>query len=132
MSYFLDTNTCIYFLKNKSQAILDKFNSIDTSEVKIPSIVAAELYYGASKSIKRNDNLAKITKFISLYDIVSFDKKSAEVYGDVRGKLEVTGNIIGGNDLLIAAIVLANNGILVSHNVKEFERVENLLLEDWF
>jgi tRNA(fMet)-specific endonuclease VapC len=131
MNYFLDTNTCIYFLKNKNQAFLAKFSSINANDIKIPSIVVAELYYGALKSSKTDENIAKISKFIAIYDIVSFDKKSAEVYGEIRRKLESVGNIIGGNDLLIASTVLANSGILVTHNTKEFNRVENLILEDW-
>ncbi len=131
MSYFLDTNTCIYFLKSTSKVFLDKFSSIDANDIKIPSIVTAELHYGALKSVRKDENIAKISKFIALYDVVSFDKKSAEIYGDVRKKLESVGNIIGGNDLLIASIVLANNGILVTHNTKEFNRVENLIIEDW-
>jgi tRNA(fMet)-specific endonuclease VapC len=131
MSYFLDTNTCIYFLKNKSQNFLDKFSSINANDIKIPSVVAAELYYGALKSTKKDENLAKISKFIAIYDVISFDKKSAEIYGEIRKKLEKIGNIIGCNDLLIASTVLANNGILVTHNTKEFNRVENLIVEDW-
>jgi tRNA(fMet)-specific endonuclease VapC len=93
--------------------------------------VVAELYYGAFKSARRDENLAKISKFISLYDIIPFDRKSAEIYGNIRRKLESVGNVIGGNDLFIASIVLANNGILITNNVKEFSRVENLTVEDW-
>ena len=131
MNYFLDTNTCIYFLKSISKAFLDKFSSINANDIKIPSIVVAELHYGALKSTRKDENVAKISKFIALYDVVSFDKKSAEIYGEVRKELESVGNIIGGNDLLIASIVLANNGILVTHNTKEFNRVKNLIIEDW-
>jgi len=131
MSYFLDTNTCIYFLKNANQSILNKFSGINASNIKIPSIVAAELYYGVFKSAKREENYAKISKFISLYDVISFDEKSSEIYGYIRKDLEIAGNIIGGNDLLIASIVLANNGILITHNVNEFNRVKNLIIEDW-
>ena len=131
MSYFLDANTCIYFLKNKNQALLDKFSSINASEMKIPSVVAAELYYGALKSAKKDENIVKLSKFIAIYDVISFDEKSAEIYGEIRKKLESIGNIIGGNDLLIASTVLANDGILVTHNTKEFNRVENLIVEDW-
>jgi tRNA(fMet)-specific endonuclease VapC len=131
MSYFLDANTCIYFLKNKNQALLDKFSSINASEMKIPSVVAAELYYGALKSNKKDENIVKLSKFIAIYDVISFDEKSAEIYGEIRKKLESIGNIIGGNDLLITSTVLANDGILVTHNTKEFNRVENLIVEDW-
>ncbi|MDR3000446.1 MAG: type II toxin-antitoxin system VapC family toxin [Fibromonadaceae bacterium] len=131
MTYFLDTNTCIYFLKNRSLAFLEKFSSVNASDIKIPAIVVAELYYGAFKSIKKDENISKISKFIALYDVVSFDKKSAKFYGEIRKQLESIGNVIGGNDLLIASIALANNGILVTHNTKEFNRVENLVVEDW-
>jgi tRNA(fMet)-specific endonuclease VapC len=131
MSYFLDTNTCIYFLKKRNQDFLAKFNSINANDIKIPAIVVAELYYGALKSTKIDENIASISKFIALYDVVSFDKKYAEIYGEIRKKMESVGNIIGGNDLLIASTVLASGGILVTHNTKEFNRVENLILEDW-
>ena len=114
-----------------NKAILNKFSSINASEMKIPSIVAAELYYGALKSNKKDENIVKLSKFIALYNVISFDEKSAEIYGEIRKKLESIGNIIGGNDLLIASTVLANDGILVTHNTKEFNRVENLIVEDW-
>jgi tRNA(fMet)-specific endonuclease VapC len=100
-------------------------------DVKIPSVVAAELYYGASKSEKRSYNIARFEKFISVYEIVPFALSAARYYGDIRADLERKGQMIGWNDLIIAAIVLANEGLLVTHNTGEFSRIDNIDLEDW-
>ena len=94
-------------------------------------MVAAELIYGAEKSLKREYNLEKVTLFLSLFEIVPFDASAAQLYGAIRCSLERVGEIIGGNDLVIAATVLASNGTLVTNNTGEFSRVSGLQVEDW-
>ena len=131
MTYFLDTNICIYFLNDRFQNIGVKLGEISRDDVKIPSVVVAELYYGAAKSKQRDSNIARFSRFVSVYDIMPFDYHAAQVYGDIRYQLESQGKPIGWNDLMIAAIVLANRGVLVTHNIGEFSRINGLVLEDW-
>jgi len=102
-----------------------------TKSVKIPAMVAAELTYGAEKSNRREKNLEKIKLFLSVYGIVPFDEKASVMYGEIRADLERRGTVISGNDMVIAAIVLASGGTLVTHNIAEFSRVKRLSIEDW-
>ncbi|MCL1806288.1 MAG: type II toxin-antitoxin system VapC family toxin [Oscillospiraceae bacterium] len=129
--YFLDTNICVYFLNNKFHQIREKMRTILRNEIRVPAVVMAELYYGAAKSVKRDYNLIRYARFAALYEIIHFDHKTARVYGDIRAALETKGQIIGGNDLLIAASALANDAVLVTNNTGEFSRVDGLVTEDW-
>ena len=131
MTYFLDTNICIYHLNDSAPCVSDRLERMSLQDIKIPSIVMAELLYGAEKSDRREQNLDRCREFLSVFEIVPFDDKAAEHYAIIRAKLERKGSIIGGNDMAIAAIVLANNGIMVSHDTDEFFRVDGLAVEDW-
>ena len=129
--YFLDSNTCIYFLKGMYPSILEELRQRRPEEIKIPAIVKAELLLGVEKSKQKKKNFELYSKFFEPFEIISFDNKSAILYAKIRASLEEKGKIIGPNDILIAAIVMANNGILVSHNTKEFKQVSGLQLVDW-
>ena len=131
MIYFLDTNICIYHLNDSAPTLSKMLEQTPSGNVKIPSMVAAELLYGAEKSVKRQYNLRIFKTFLSLYEIVYFDDKAAEFYAAIRTELERKGQMIGGNDLVIAATVLAHEGTLVTHNVDEFSRVKGLSVNDW-
>jgi len=131
MNYFLDTNICIYLLNDKFHQIREKIGNLNTSDIKISSVVAAELIYGAYKSEKREYNLSRFGKFLSAYEIIPFDKSMINMYGEIRAELERKGKMIGWNDLLIAATVMANGGVLVTNNTDEFSRIDKLILEDW-
>ena len=131
MTYFIDTNVCIFHLNGSAQKLSNVLEHTPPSNIAIPSMVAAELVYGAEKSAKRDSNLEKIKLFLSLYDIVPFDLNAAQIYRTIRRDLEYSGQIIGGNDLIIAATVLAHEGTLVTNNTGEFSRVQGLVLEDW-
>lgn len=132
MKYYLDTNICIYFLKGEYPNILKKLSSTNPNDIKIPAIVKAELLYGAMKSKQTKNNLASIEAFLQPFELEEFDNQAAEAYGRIRIALEKKGTpIIGPNDLLIASIVSANQGILVSNNVSEFKRVAGLKIENW-
>lgn len=131
MMYFLDTNICIYHINDTAPKMSDKLESIPIGQIKIPSMVVAELMYGAEKSERRYDNIRRYRAFLSLFDIAVFDNKSAMHYGNIRAELERKGLLIGGNDMVIAAIVRANAGFLVTNNTREFSRVGGLKLEDW-
>lgn len=129
--YFLDTNICIYFLKGIYPAIREKMQSLQPPQIKIPSIVAAELLYGAAKSIGKKENLENVQKFLIPFEIIPFETQAAETYAEIRSAAEARGISIGPNDLIIASIVMANEGILVTNNTKEFGRIKNLKIENW-
>ncbi|MEN8191198.1 MAG: type II toxin-antitoxin system VapC family toxin [Bacteroidota bacterium] len=131
MKYFLDTNICIYFLKGLYPSIKDKFQQINPNDIKIPSIVKAELLYGIEKSVKKKNNLELVNNFLFPFEIVPFDSSAAEFYSKIRSSLEKSGSIIGPNDLIIASIVAANKGTLISNNEKEFKRIKNLQVKNW-
>ena len=131
MIYFLDTNICIYLLNDKFHNIREKMGDLNVADIKISSIVAAELIYGAYKSAKVEYNFSRFKKFLSVYEIIPFDGSMVNIYGEIRAELERKGKVIGWNDMLIAATVLANDGVLVTNNTNEFSRISNLILEDW-
>jgi len=129
--YYLDTNTCIYFMKGMYQSILDAFKVHKPEDIKIPALVKAELLLGVEKSDKKKHNQILYAKFLEPFEIISFDDEAAILYATIRAALEKKGKIIGPNDLIIAATVMAKNGILVTHNTKEFNRIPGLKTEDW-
>lgn len=131
MKYFLDTNVCIYILKGIYPSVFNKLLSHHPTEIKIPAIVKAELIYGATKSNKSEENLQNITNFLLPFEIVPFDDTASVIYGEIRAELEKKGTPIGPNDLIIASVVLAEQGILITNNVKEFIRIPQLHIENW-
>ena len=131
MIRLLDTNTCIYFLNRASQRIVERFKELSPSQIKLPSITVAELYYGAEKSKFKSRNRERVKRFVSTFEIVSFDEKACRSYAKIRYSLEPSGTPVGPMDLLIASIGLAHNFTLVTNNVMEFQRVKGLKLENW-
>lgn len=129
--YFLDTNTCIYFLNGKYPAIRDRMLSVPPKEIKIPSPVKAELLLGAYKSQTRDRTTEKVLAFLKPFEVIPFTDDMTKEYADIRAELEMTGAPIGANDYFIAAIARSMNGILITHNTDEFSRVSRLQLEDW-
>jgi tRNA(fMet)-specific endonuclease VapC len=110
---------------------MKNLQNINPNNIKIPSIVKAELLYGAEKSQHKAKNLVNINRFLEPFEIVPFDDESSIVYSKIRSAMELKGTIIGPNDYIIAATVLAKNGILVTNNTKEFGRVKSLRIENW-
>jgi len=131
MTFLLDTNTCIKYLNGKSQNIRQRLEASQPQDIVLCSVVKAELFYGAMKSANPQKNLAKLQPLVSRFASLPFDDEAAEVYGRIRADLEKLGTPIGPNDLLIAAIGLANDVTVVTHNTREFSRVAGLKLEDW-
>jgi tRNA(fMet)-specific endonuclease VapC len=131
MNYCLDTNICIYFLKGTFPALLPKVLSVNPNNIIVPAIVKAELLCGAEKSQRTKDNILKITAFLMPFEIKAFDDSAAVQYSKIRASLEKAGTPIGPNDLIIAAIALAGDYTLVTNNMKEFERIPGLRLENW-
>lgn len=110
---------------------MENIQKKNPNNIKIPSIVKSELLYGAEKSQYKSKNLSNINIFLEPYEIVPFDDTCSVIYSKIRAELEQTGMIIGPNDYIIAATVLSNNGILITNNTKEFERIKNLKIENW-
>ncbi len=131
MKYMLDTNICIYIIKEKPRKVIDKFYTLNIGDVCISSITLAELEYGVEKSDYKERNKLALAGFLSSIEILSFSDKAATEYGEIRANLERQGNIIGAYDLMIGAHALSENITLVTNNTKEFNRIDNLSLENW-
>lgn len=129
--YLLDTNACIRILKNSSLSVVERLRQQDSKNIKLCSIVKAELLYGAHHSERIEKNLQLLNKFFEPLDCLPFDDFCAEEYGRIRAKLAYKGSLIGPNDLMIAATAKARDLIVVTHDVYEFSRVEGLRVEDW-
>lgn len=131
MKYLLDTNTCIRHLNQRSPAIIQKLSKLSPEDIAVCSIVKAELFAGAAKSNDPERTLIKQQKFLNRFVSLPFDDRAATVYGPMRARLERLGTPIGPLDMLIAAIAMANDLILVTHNIAEFSRIDGLKIEDW-
>ena len=131
MTYLLDTNTCIKFLNGRSDSIRREIDSRAASELALCSVVKAELLFGAAKSARPLENRERLHSFFRRFVSLPFDDSAAEIYGEIRARVERPGKPIGPNDLLIASIALSNQLVLVTHNVDEFSRIQQLEIEDW-
>ncbi len=131
MKYLLDTNVCIIYLKGRNLNLRQRFDALSIEEIAVCSVVKAELFYGAMKSANPERNFALQQAFLNQFVSLPFDDLAATTFGTVRAQLETRGKSIGAYDLQIAAIALANNLTLVTHNTREFERVDRLQIEDW-
>ena len=131
MKYYLDTNIIIYAMKNEYPNIKNHFLKVPSSSIVIPNIVLAEIEYGARKSKNYKKTIDVYNQFTNTYEMAEFSIKAVKEYGNIRKDLEKQGKIIGPNDLIIAAIVKSEDGILVTHNTNEFSRVKGLNIEDW-
>ncbi|HYW20838.1 MAG TPA: type II toxin-antitoxin system VapC family toxin [Nodularia sp. (in: cyanobacteria)] len=129
--YLLDTNVCIIYLKGRSSSVSHYIDNLEVDKISVCSVVKAELFFGSMKSNNPQKNLNIQKSFLQQFVSLPFDDSCAEVYGKIRADLANTGTPIGSNDIQIASIALANNLILVTHNVREFSRVEGLKIEDW-
>ncbi len=131
MKYLLDTNACIVFLNRRSDKLKQRLALCQPQQIVLCSVVKAELFYGAMKSQHQTASFAKAENFCAHFHSLPFDDKAALVYGKIRRDLSAIGQPIGANDFMIAAIALANQVTLITHNTREFSRVSGLLLEDW-
>lgn len=129
--YLLDTNTCIGYISRRSLPIFRRITSLPPQDIVLCDIVKLELYYGAYKSYRQSENLAVLRELFGEFSSLPFDGRATVICGQIRARLATLGTPIGPYDLQIAAIALANNLTLVTHNIHEFSRVEGLRLEDW-
>ena len=131
MKYFLDTNIIIYALKGKYPSLPSHFRQTPSQSIVIPAIVMAEIEYGARKSTDYDQTIQLYRQFTDPFIKMPFSDNASITYGIIRSRLEATGSQIGPNDMIIAATVLSEKGILVTHNTREFARISELQLEDW-
>ena len=131
IQYMLDTNMIAYAKNRNPERALENLQRHDPSEICISAITMAELEFGIFNSSRPERNRIALMMFLSDIIIMPFDADAALAYGDIRHELKVRGELIGANDLLIAAHARSLDVILVTHNTREFSRVDGLKLEDW-
>lgn len=131
MTYLLDTNVCIRLLNNTSMAVRNRLLIEQPENIYLCTVVQMELYYGAYRSTHPERNLVLLERFFQQFSILALDSQAARITGEIRAQLAALGTPIGPYDVQIAAIALANNLTLITHNTSEFRRVQGLLIEDW-
>lgn len=130
MSYLLDTNICIYLIKRKPQAVIERLNQIPLNQLYISGITIAELEYGVRKSSSPDRNQLALSEFLAPFTLLAFDRNATIEYGVIRNELEKVGTPIGSLDMLIAAHAKSMNLTLVTNNEREFSRVNGLRVEN--
>ena len=133
MSYMLDTNICIFAIAGKptNAKLIAKIADHVGEDLCISSITLSELEYGVMKSSRPDQNRKALYGFLSAVPVVDYDGKAAKVYGEIRADLERKGTPVGAMDCLIAAHARSRGDVLVTNNVREFSRVDQLQVEDW-
>jgi len=131
MKYMLDTNICIYIIKKKPKNVLINLQSNMDKGIAISAITLAELMYGVEASEYPENNTIALNQFLSIAYILPFDDRAAAEYGKICATLRRKGTPIGTMDMLIAAHAKAEGLTIVTNNVREFERVDNINLENW-
>jgi len=131
MRYMLDTDICIYIARKKPESVIGKLQKLSAEDACLSVITYAELLYGAEKSKHRTENLETLNRLRTLISVEPFEESACKEYGIIRAYFEKKGQIIGGNDLFIAAHAKSLNLTLVTNNVREFRRVPGLAVELW-
>jgi tRNA(fMet)-specific endonuclease VapC len=130
LAYMLDTNICIYVMKNHPPELREKFNSL-AEQLCISSITLGELHYGAEKSARRAENLTAIENFVARLDVLAFVDRAAAHYGQVRAELERAGTPCGVHDMQIGGHARSEGLIVVTNNMREFARMPGVRAENW-
>ena len=129
--YLLDTNICIYIRKKRPEEVLRRFRKLRPGEAVLSVITYGELLYGAAKSQQRSAALERLHELVNLLPALSLPERAAEAYGTIRAQLKSKGEMIGNNDLWIAAHAVAAGLTLVTNNEREFRRVRGLKVQNW-
>lgn len=129
--YLLDTNICIYIRQKRPEEVLRRFRRLRPGEAVLSVITYGELLYGAAKSEQRMAALERLRELVNLLPALSLPETAAEAYGRIRAELESKGEMIGNNDLWIAAHAVAAGLTLVTNNAKKFRRVRGLKMQNW-
>lgn len=131
MQVMLDTNICIYLIKNRPVHLRSRFQQYNIGDVGISSITLSELMVGVERNANRPQALHALQLLLQSLSIADFDVQAAYIYARIRVDLEKRGLAIGPLDMLIAAHALSLGLVLVTHNTREFQRVPGLQIEDW-
>jgi tRNA(fMet)-specific endonuclease VapC len=131
MRFLLDTNICIYIIKQQPTQVIEKFKTLELSDIGVSSITVAELEYGAYKSQRLLQNRAALSQFLIPLEILPFDEKATQTYGKIRTELERRGIGIGAMDMLIASQAISLGLILVTNNTRELSQIPDLTWENW-
>lgn len=129
--FFLDTCICIEFLRGRLKSGYQLMRDGRPEDFQLPSIVAAELFFGAQHSSDPDREGKIVEAFVDAFTVAPFDTASARRYGEIRQELGSRGKLIGDRDLMIAACALANQATLVTRNLRDFQRIPGLPLESW-
>ena len=129
--WLLDTSVCVALINRTERQVAARLLEHSPGNVRLCSVVKAELHFGAQNSSRLAENLQRVENFCRAFESLPFDDESARHYGIVRAQLQREGRPIGGNDLMIAAIAIANSHVLVTRNVGEFSRVSGIEVERW-
>ncbi len=131
MRYMLDTNICIYAIKHKPEKVFNKLQEVDPEDVCVSSVTYAELVHGVEKSAAVEKNRLALFMLLANIEIKNFDTDAADCYGKIRADLEKKGTPIEPLDMMIAGHAQSLDLTIVTNNVKEFARVDNLKIENW-
>jgi tRNA(fMet)-specific endonuclease VapC len=129
--YMLDTDMCSYIMKRSHPTVLKRLQAVPVSDVCMSVITKAELLYGVEVSPRRAQDAAALAAFLPYVEAVDFADDAAHHYAEIRADLKKRGTLIGANDLFIAAHARARGLVLVTNNTTEFQRVDNLELDNW-
>jgi tRNA(fMet)-specific endonuclease VapC len=130
LEYMLDTNICIYVIKNRPVALRERFDQL-AAVLCISAITLGELLYGVEKSARRNENLQAVEQFTARLEVVAFSFRAAAHFGQIRAELTKLGTLCGAYDMLIGAHARSEGLMLVTNNVREFQRIPGLLVDNW-
>jgi len=128
--YIIDTDICIYWLKG-NRNVARRIENQGIENISVTIITACELYFGAYNSQKKDRNIAALNELFMQLKVIQTTSEVARTFGDIKARLEQEGRIINDADILIASIIIANNGILVTNNTDHFKRISGLRLENW-
>jgi len=129
--YMLDTNICIYIIKNRPEQVRERLAGLAPGDVCISSVTLAELATGVEKSRDVERNRTALHLFLAPLKVLAFDDHAALAYGKIRAELAKRGTPIGSMDMLIAAHAVSSRCVLVTNNEREFKRVQGLTIENW-
>jgi tRNA(fMet)-specific endonuclease VapC len=129
--YLLDTNICIYIRQERPEAVLRRFRKLRLGEAALSVITYGELLYGAARSKQRVEALDRLRELLHWLPALALPETAAKAYGTIRAELSSKGEMIGNNDLWIAAHAVATGLTLVTNNEKEFRRVRGLKIQNW-
>jgi tRNA(fMet)-specific endonuclease VapC len=129
--YMLDRDTCAFILRRSSPTLLERIQAVPLQQQLVSVITLAELLYGVQVSSKKKANRAAVDVLMRHLAVIEWSREAAEHYSEIRAELKKKGQLIGSNDLLIAAHARSLGAVVVTNNVKDFGRVKGLKVENW-